>query len=174
MILIIVGKDNPKNDKNGRTYRTVTVEQLGALEIIEDDVLGEITVEGKTLTTRFNAYEESYLDQKPEIGWNQPVFDKANPKGGGALLGAIIQKKVQPYEIPLKDELGVETGEFRTVDTYKTVVFADSRNEELFQLEIEKAFRAAGHELVASKSEENAATANRIPQPTAADVVIGA
>ena len=145
-ILIKTGQSAVKQDKNGRNYKTVTFTQLGASEVIQDEILGEIVVEGKEVSTSVNCYEKNYLGQA-DWGFGAPIFDSANPKGGGATFGAIVQRKVDGYNIDVNDSLGLPTGEVRTVDSYKTAIFADSREEESFEIAVRGAFRNAGHPL---------------------------
>lgn len=145
-IVFKVEESAVKQDKNGKTYKQVTF-RSHSKEVIIDPVLGEISVEGQNKETKVNRYLESYLNGKPEVGANEPIFNPANPKNGGAFLGDIITREVPAYEIPVMDSLGLAQTGTRTVNTYTTVVFGDTRKPAEFEAAVRAAFRNAGHAL---------------------------
>lgn len=145
-IVFKVAQGEIKSDKNGKNYRLVTFEKPSA-EVIEDPILGKITVEGQNISTSVNRYAESYLDGKPEVGFAAPLFNANKPGDGGAFMGDIVTRATDPYEIPLGDFISNPNGETRTVNSYKTVVFGDTRNKDAFELAVRTAFRNAGHPL---------------------------
>ena len=151
-ILVKVAESGIKQDKNGRNYKTVTFRELNATETIIDDILGPISVvASKTVETKVNVYEQNYLNQTADWGFNNPIFEEGKPiPQGCATFGGIVQKSVKPYDIEVLDIMGLPTGEVRKVDSYKTAVLADSRKEEEFELATRVAFRNSGHPLTES------------------------
>ena len=150
-IVVKTAESAVKQDKNGKNYKTVTYEKFGQ-EVIQDEILGTIVAEGAIVSTAVNAYQESYLNGLPEPGYNQPIFDAKAPKNGGAFLGDIVTREVPAYSIDIKNIMGEVTGS-RTVNSYKTVVFGDTRKPAEFELAVRAAFRSAGHALTPEDAE---------------------
>lgn len=109
-MLKIVSKSALKADKNGQNF--VTVRFSTPNTIIENGV----TVQVKPKEASLNLWEESYLDGKPDFGFNLSV--------GQHVQGEIVTRSVAPYEIP-----DTRTGEMRTVSTRSLVVLGDSNSE---------------------------------------------
>ena len=154
-IIVKVSESSVKQDKNGRNYKTITFRELSSSETIMDDILGPIQVTGsKTVETKINVYEQNYLNQTADWGYNNPLYVEGKPiPQGCATFGGIVQRSVKPYDIEVLDVIGLPTGEVRKVDSYKTAVLADSRKEEEFELATRVAFRNSGHPL--TEADEN-------------------
>ena len=120
-----------RQDKNKRSYSYIVV----AGEEQEHFTLptGKVIVARKPAQqSAFIAYEENYLGNQ-DFGWD------VKPKD--VLMGAIVSRTVTPYEITGSD------GTVRTVNTYKTVVLGDTRDEASFEVAVRAAFKNAGHNL---------------------------
>jgi hypothetical protein len=141
VILLKTDESDIKEDKNGKIYKTIELTKHGSqsgLEVIDGI---EVMVEAKAIVTKTNVYEESYLDGKTELGFNAPIYDRSNPKAGGAFYGDIVTKTVEPYDIPLRDENGELTGEVRTVTSYTTVVLGvKTTDTDRFEAAVNRAF----------------------------------
>lgn len=120
-----------RTDKNEKPYNYVMV--------AGDEQEVFVLPNGKTFTalkpaqtSAFIAYQENYLGNQ-DFGWTVKTSD--------VLMGAIVSRTVAPYEIKGTD------GVTRTVNTYKTVVLGDTRDEASFEIAVRNAFRNAGHSL---------------------------
>jgi len=132
-----------KQDKNTRNYRQVFMQGPGVEYITLPN--GK-TIEAKTAVkeTSINAYEQSYLDDKPEFAWNL--------KPGDMVLGSIATRAVEPYAIPTPE------GEDRIVDTYSRIVFGDTSNAAAYEAAVNREFKAQGHEVVSNDIPQAART----------------
>lgn len=120
-------------DKNGKNYAKLQVETGGKRAIIDEFTGQRIVINVPTKRTSFLAWEKSYLDEKPQFGWDL--------KEGDLLAGTIVTRQVTEYEIP------VEGSESRVVNTYTCFVPGDT-NDESFHAEVLKAFTRAGREII--------------------------
>ena len=140
-----VAESKVKSDKNGRAYKTCTFSKLTKREVIVPGV-GKILVDDQARETSVNLYEERYLDNKMDYGFNTPV----NTATESYLLGDIVTRKVAPYAINSVDRTTGEVTE-RMVDTFTTVVFGDTSDAAAFEAIIRNTFKSRGHQ-VASDS----------------------
>jgi hypothetical protein len=122
-MLKIVSKSASRADKNGKDFITVRFSTPNT--IIENGV----TLHIKPKEASLNLWEESYLDGKPDFGYNLNV--------GQYVQGEIVTRIVEPYEIP-----DTRTGEMRTVSTRSLVVLGDSQSENWEQI-VDAAFERA-------------------------------
>ena len=145
-IVIKVAQSEIKNDKNQRPYKTVT---FGEVRFI-DTPFGKMVVPAtQARTTKINCYENNYLG-KQDPGYADPIFNQSNPSNGGWFMGSIETREVEGYDIPSAD------GGVRTVNTYTTVVFADT-DSPAFESTVKSTFNSKGH--VLSTSEQNVTSA---------------
>jgi hypothetical protein len=127
-------------DKNEKDYNYIEVEG----QTSEDIVLPTgkvITMQKVAEKTAFTAYPTNYLDQKDAF---------SDTKKGQIIMGDIVRRKVQPYDINFVDKDGVE--QTRTVDTYKAFVAGDSRDKASFEIAVSKTFKQAGHEIMSGEN----------------------
>ena len=125
-----------KQDKNGRNYRTVT---FGEVKTIDTPFGKQLVPALQARTTKVNCYENNYLG-KQDPGYADPIFNQSNPAKGGWFMGNIETREVREYDIPSAD------GGVRTVNTFTTVVFADS-DSPAYESSVKSAFSSKGHEL---------------------------
>jgi hypothetical protein len=119
-------------DKNTRNYRQVFFKT--------EDQKAIKTATGKTIIVKtaskessINAYEQSYLNDKPDFAWGL--------KPGDNVLGDIVTRTVVPYDIEGQD------GNIREVSTYTRVVFGDTTSPS-FEGEVQRVFNSQGRILV--------------------------
>jgi hypothetical protein len=124
-----------KMDKNDREYRTIYFKGEEKVYLNRGGKLLEVNQITRESST--NAYAKSYLNDQPEAAWAFKV--------GTMVLGAIVTRKVAPYEIPFGEN------DVRTVDTYTRVVFGDTAKVEEFEALVQREFAAQGREIVDSK-----------------------
>jgi hypothetical protein len=136
-LLIKVSETEVKTDKNERNYKTVGYTEVVIMKTPFGDIMKPAS---QCRSTRENSFEKSYLNDKPEIGYNDPIFNAKKPADGGLFQGAIVTREVTPYDIEN------EGGETREVNTYTCVVFGDT-NDVSWESKVRSAFKAAGHEL---------------------------
>jgi len=136
-IIVKTAESEVKQDKNGRSYKTVSFSE----QRMVDTPFGKMVLPtSQSRTTKINRYAQSYLNGEPEIGFNDPIFNQSNPAKGGWFLGSIETRKVNEYDITSDD------GNVRAVDTYTTVVFGDS-DSPAFESLVNSAFKSRGHEI---------------------------
>ena len=136
-IVIKVSQSELKQDKNQRTYKTVT---FGEVRFVDTPFGKMVVPASQARTTKINCYENSYLN-KMDIGYNDPIFNQSNPSNGGWFAGSIETREVEGYDIPTAD------GGVRTVSTYTTVVFGDT-DSPAFESSVKSAFSSKGHNVV--------------------------
>jgi hypothetical protein len=135
-IVIKTAQSEIKQDKNGRNYRTIT---FGEVKFI-DTPFGKMVVPAtQARTTKINCYELNYLG-KQDPGYADAIFNQSNPANGGWFMGSIETREVEGYDIPSAD------GGVRTVNTYTTVVFADT-DSPAFESAVKSTFNSKGHAL---------------------------
>lgn len=145
-IVIKIAQSEIKQDKNKRNYKTVT---FGEVKFI-DTPFGKMVVPAtQARTTKINCYELNYLG-KQDPGYADAIFNQSNPSNGGWFMGSIETREVEGYDIPSAD------GGVRTVNTYTTVVFADT-DSPAFESAVKSTFNSKGH--VLSTSEQNVTSA---------------
>lgn len=137
--LVKVSESEIKQDKNGRNYRKVDFQEIVVMKTPFGDVLKPSS---QARTRGINRYEQSYLNDKEEIGYSDPIFDSKNPTKGGLFQGEIVSEMVEPYEI-----VDPATGEVKVVEKYTTVVFGDS-DSKAFRAEIKARFKSENHPVV--------------------------
>jgi len=127
-----------KQDKNGRNYKTVTF-----LEVVMMNTPFGIVQKPATQSrsNKINCYEKNYLNETPDIGYNDPIFNAAKPTAGGLFQGSIETRQVEAYEIPDSE------GTMRTVNTFTTVVFGDTESP-AYETVVKAAFKSKGHEVL--------------------------
>lgn len=121
-----------KPDANKRPYKTVQFATPG-YEWRKD---GEetIKVKVKPRITSINISGQSYLDGKPEFGYD---FE-----AGDSVEGDIVTRNVRPYKIP--------TGEgeaMREVSAYTTVVLGNPLSDNWASI-VKSTFKSKGHDLI--------------------------
>lgn len=132
-LLTVSNVSEVKSDKNGKDYKVVEFSTPNT-----KDVNGlKVRVQPKTSSKTF--WEESYLDNKMQFGYD---FIK-----GDLVEGNVVTREVAEYEIQVSNE------EVRQVTSYTAVVFGDTFDPS-FEIEIQKAFKAAGHEISEVKTKQ--------------------
>jgi hypothetical protein len=127
-----------KQDKNGRNYKTVTFTEA----VIMNTPFGQVQKPtSQCRSTSINCYESSYLNDKPEVGYHDPIFNPRNPSNGGLFEGAIETRNVTPYDITDRN------GDVREVSSYTTVIFGDTQSP-AYETSVAAAFRSKGHEAI--------------------------
>ena len=127
-----------KFDKNGRAYKTCTFSKMAVREVMIPGE-GKVIIEDKPVETSVNLYEQSYLDNKPQYGYNTAI--------GSYLSGDIVTRKVAPYVINSLNRTSGEITE-RTVNTYTTVVFCPiGTDAAAFESIVATTFKSRGHEV---------------------------
>lgn len=120
-----------RQDKNGRSYKHVVLTGLEEESFVLPS--GKVITATKPVTpSAVIGYEENYLGNQ-DFTW---TLSK-----GKTVFGAIVTRNVPAYEITGQD------GVTRTVNTYKSVVFGDTRDTVAFEAEVRRTFKAAGHNL---------------------------
>lgn len=145
--IVQVQKVTVKQDKNGKNYKNVLFSTFN----MEERNMGgrKIMIKTHSKTSSFNAYEESYLDSKPEYGWDA--------KEGDYLFVAQVTRDVEPYHIP--DQ---QTGELREINSYTARI---PGVENPTEAQIRAAFKSAGmtlltEDVVVEQSEQVEAEGN--------------
>lgn len=148
-----VEESKVKQDVNGRNYKTCKFEKMGKREVTIPGI-GVVIVEDKPIQTSVNLWEESYLNNTMEYGYNTPVGTAKD----SFLFGDIVTRKVEPYVINSVDKTTGEIVE-RTVDTYTTVVFDSSGNSDAFEAAVKRTFASRQHPIVGGAPTAPAETA---------------
>jgi hypothetical protein len=131
-VIKVVSVSQVSNDKNGRPFKSIGFASIGLIyKDLGDGKL--IPVRTKSRTTTVNISGESYLDGKPEFGYDLEV--------GDFVEGDIVTKAVKPYMIPQGEGLS------REVSTYTTAVFGDPTADNWENL-IKVTFKNKQHEIV--------------------------
>lgn len=139
--VVEITKKEVREDKNGNEYVNVQVRAQEWTRFVHPITNKMTTALGKVKESSFNAYKESYLDGKPQLGWDNPV--------GSFLMGAFVTRDVEPYTIPVLDrESGEPTGEERTVSTATLLIIGDTTEEANFEREVQRVFSANDFTLV--------------------------
>jgi hypothetical protein len=128
-----------KQDKNGKNYKRVTFTEVVIMQTPFGPVQKPIS---QSRSNTQNRFEESYLDQKVETGYADPIFNPKNPSNGGIFQGAIESRNVEEYEI-----VDTKTGEEKAVDKYTTIVFGDT-DSPTYESLVKSAFKSQGHEVI--------------------------
>lgn len=125
-----------KTDKNGRTYRTITVETSDIIKV-QDEATGKVldTV-GNKKTAVLTTYEKRYLDDQPDNLWGR--------EEGTILLGDIVTMAVEAYAI-----------EDRMVNKYTCVVLGNSSDPNTWMHQIFSTFRSNGHRCLGDPTPTN-------------------
>lgn len=139
-LLVKTSESEVKQDKNGRNYKTVAFTEVVMMKTPWGDTLKPAS---QSRTRNKNLWENSYLDEKPEIGYHDSIFNDKKPANGGLFQGSIEERDVNGYNI-----VDSRTGEEREVNKYTTVVFGDSDNASFKSLVI-SLFKSEGHEVIA-------------------------
>lgn len=139
-VVKVIGVD-VREDSQGRAYKNV---KFATLDREVRSVGGvQVTVKTKSKISSFNAWEESYLDQNPEYGWDAKVGDH--------LIVSMVTAQVEtPYQI----------GD-REVSSY-TAILPGVENATTAQ--VAAAFNNAGHNMVDSEGVVHAAGEERVVQ----------
>jgi len=125
-----------KTDKNGREYNLVSVETPSKVATLS--ATGEkIAVKVKNRASAFTAYKESYLNDKPEFGWDLVKGDH--------IAGNLETRQVLPYDIEGTD------GTIREANSYTAIVLGDTDSPS-FAIEVAKAFKAADKTIVVEET----------------------
>lgn len=132
-----------KQDKNGRNYKTCTFSKMSLVEM-EVPGVGKVIVHQPARETSVNLYEQSYLNDKEQLGYSVP----SNTEKQSYVMGDIVTRKVKSYSL---NTVNRTTGEVETreVNTFTTVVFGNSDAGD-WESQVRNAFRSRGHELDAS------------------------
>lgn len=155
-----VKQDNGEKQEH-RNYRTIEISTPSKLMLPDPESGNMIPTRVAPRRTSINVYEESYLNNEMEFGYDVEV--------GERVLGDIVTRRVTPYKIPVIDKLGNETEEKREVSTYTTVVFGDSEAED-WDIIVKNTFHKRGHEIatpipanfsIAKKEEEKETEKNK-------------
>lgn len=137
-----------KTDKNGKKYRGILFTEV----VMMSTPFGQMQKPAEQSVSRqINRYEESYLNNKPELGYTAPIFNPKNPANGGIFEGSIERRQVVPYDIPGTD------GAIREANHYTTVVFGDTNSPDYESL-VEATFKNQGHPVLTAavvKAKEN-------------------
>ena len=147
--LIKTAESEVKQDKNERNYKTIDLTEA----VMMQTPFGLVPKpHAQCRTTRIKVMEQSYLNDKEELGYSDPIFNVNNPAKGGIFEGAIVTRNVQPYEV-----------NGRIVTTYSTAVFGNS-SDPSFEAQVKSRFKSAGKEIVENVTEavvtENVTTVN--------------
>jgi hypothetical protein len=138
--LRVISVSEEKTGKRNKVYKTIKLEQPNVHQML--DPLGSgnmIFVKGKPKIATINPGKNSFLEQDAEgnpIGPSEYGWDF---KEGEFIQGSAVTRLVKPY--PIGD---------RMVNTDTVAVFADSSNPEEFEIEVQRAFRARGRDLINS------------------------
>lgn len=130
-LLTVISVSEVKQDKNEekRNYKTI------GFRTPNTKIVDTLKIRCKTKEGVVNVWEKSYLDNKMGFGYDFEVNDLVE--------GDIVTREVAEYDI-----VDQSTGEVKnTVSTYTCVVFGDTTDPS-FEIEIQKAFKAAGHPIV--------------------------
>lgn len=131
--LIKTAESEVKQDRNGRNYKVIDLTEAAMM----NTPFGQVQKpQAQCRSTRIKVQEQSYLNDKEELGYSDPVFNKSNPAKGGIFEGAIVTRNVQPYEV-----------NDRVVSTYTTAVFGNT-DDAGFESAVKTRFKSAGHEVV--------------------------
>lgn len=153
--LTVVAIAAPVTDKNGIAYKQITVST--ASQKLTFNEVGQATI-SRIMPRKgtFNAWEKNYpemLNLARKKGVEMEELTQEDLKSVSAdfaydlkvndkLLGDVVTRKVEPYEVPNND------GEVRVVDTYSCVVLGDTSDEESFEAAIKTTFQRNGRKLV--------------------------
>lgn len=129
LTVIAVSEVKQDNGSKGekRNYKTI------GFRTPNTKVISGLNIRCKTKEGVVNAWEKSYLDNKMGFGFDFQVDDMVE--------GDIVTREVSEYPIVTSE------GEERMVSTYSCVVFGDT-SDPSFEIEVQKAFKAAGHPIV--------------------------
>lgn len=119
------------SEKAQKNYRTIGVRENVISKMTKPDGTTGYA-KGVAKTGIINAWEDRWDNGHNDLGYDEEV--------GEFLMGSIVRRKVLPYTIPGNDF---------PVESYKAVVLGDV-NDPSFELEVERVFKAAGHELIES------------------------
>ena len=134
-----------KEDKNDVNYKTFRAKENNHIMMFDPAAGKEVSVLNPAAReTGVNQWEKSYDSSLK--GQSDPFYDA---KIGDRLAGAIVTRSCPEYGIV--DE---ESGEERTVDSYTTVVFGDTSDEQAFEIAILKAFKRNSHDLAGLPQEQ--------------------
>lgn len=133
--LIKTSESEVKQDKNGRNYKTIVLTEV----VMMNTPWGVMQKpESQSVSRPINRYEKSYLNEKPETGFHDPIFNPKAPQNGGVFEGSIERRRVEPYDIEAKD------GAVREANHYTTVVFGNTDSPDFEDLII-STFKNDGH-----------------------------
>ena len=136
-----------KQDKNGRSYKTVTFSEVRYVDTPFGSMLMPAT---QAKSTKINCYENNYLG-KQDPGYAEPIFNQSNAAKGGWFMGSIETRNVEEYDIPSAD------GSVRTVNTYTTVVFGDT-DSPAYESTVKSAFSSKGHTVTDNATDSTVAS----------------
>lgn len=126
--------------KEHRSFKTIEFSTPDRVAIT--DAIGTHIARIQPRKTSLNLYENSYLDDKMQLGYDSQL--------GESFAGDIVTRTVQPYEIPSDKE-----GEApRVVNTFTTVVLGDTESGD-WESKVKAAFKSRGHELANPNTPNN-------------------
>lgn len=132
-LLKVVVISEIKEDKNGKKYQVITV-QNPMFKTEVDENTGEVTtILQKALKATTTAYHESYLDGAPEWLVNATV--------GVMIEGRVERRAVPQYEFTGRD------GQPVISNTYPCVVFGDTTQDNYEEI-VKATFRRNGHQMI--------------------------
>lgn len=134
--IAIQSVSDDKLDKNGRTYRVVTVETSDVIKVQDVDTGLMVDTVGNRRTAAITTYEKRYLDDQPDNLWGR--------EAGTRLLGDIVTMAVEAY--PIED---------RMVNKYTTVVLGNSADPNTWMHQIFSTFRSNGHRCLGDPTPTN-------------------
>jgi len=123
-----------REDKNGRKYKYVSF-QTPTRKLVKNELGESVVVASPSRTMGATFYEQSYLNDKPEFGWDLAKDD--------SIEGDIVTRNVAAYDIESAD--GV-----REASTYSSIVLGDSHAKD-FEIKVERAFASNGHDITADE-----------------------
>lgn len=149
--LTVINVSEPIADKNGINYKQITV-MTASQKLVFNEVGQAVVMRVVPKKGTFNAWEHSYAEMlniarkkgvelsdltKEDLKGIAPDF-AYSLKPGEKLLGDVIQRKVEAYNVPSSD------GEERTVDLYSCVVLGNTAEEDQFEAEVARTFKRNG------------------------------
>ena len=129
MYLEIVNKGEIKtSEKIDKNYRTVSVKENQISQFTKPDGTRGFA-KGVAKTGTIVVWENRWDNGFNDLGYDEAV--------GSFLMGSVVRRKVLSYPLP----------DGQIVNSYKTVVLGDTADPS-FELNIERAFKRAGHEII--------------------------
>ena len=130
-------------DKSGNEFKTITLNCTTFTQMTHPVTGATVNALGNSTTQTLNAWNSSAVES--------PYNHLYNAAAGTAVVGSIVSREVEPYQI--EDNIAGETV-LRTVNTYSCFV-AEAEDSARFESAVRSAFRWNGHPL-ANVSTESA------------------